>query len=84
MRPLETAGHMESSMRLSPTKKASTDNANSMSAMVKLAGEIDDSAPHVRRRLRASKATERGAQGVQANLQSQVRPPGALRQIGAI
>ena len=41
MCPQEKAGHTEWSIRLSPTNKVSTDNAETMSAMVKLAGKID-------------------------------------------
>ena len=39
--PQENAGHVEWSMRLIPTNKVSTDNAETMSSMVKLAAEID-------------------------------------------
>ena len=49
---------VEWSTRLIPMYKVSTDKAETMSAMVKLAGEIVELAPHVRERLPATSCGE--------------------------
>ena len=45
--PQGKAGDMEWSMRFLPTYKLSTDNAETMAAMVKLSREVDESASDV-------------------------------------